>query len=100
MMNEGKVGYIHAHALLGEWKEWSPEKKIEKVTYLLVRKTGQQVFTSGWALKENEKTHHPGPIKRISQQVKHLLETIFHTGTANPHQKLNAQQMHETCRTR
>ncbi|CAB4382128.1 unnamed protein product [Rhizophagus irregularis] len=46
----------------------------------------QQVFISGWALKENEKTHQCGPIKRISQQVKHLLESMFHTGTANPHQ--------------
>ncbi|GBC31320.2 hypothetical protein RhiirA5_420736 [Rhizophagus irregularis] len=73
MMNEGNVGYIHAHALLGEWKEC------------------QQVFTSGLALKENEKIHHPGPIKKISQQVKHLLETMFRTGTANSHQKLNAQ---------
>ncbi|CAB5181357.1 hypothetical protein GLOIN_2v1877440 [Rhizophagus irregularis DAOM 181602=DAOM 197198] len=34
-------------------------------------------------------------IKRISQQVKHLLETMFHTETTNPRQKLNAQQMHE-----
>ena len=55
----------------------------------------QRVFTSGWALKENEKTRQRGPIKRISPQVKHLLESMFHTGTANPRQKLNAQQMYE-----
>jgi hypothetical protein len=28
-------------------------------------------------------------------EVKHLLEIMFHTGTANPRQKMNAQQMHE-----
>jgi len=55
----------------------------------------QQVFTSGWALKEKEKNRQRGPVKRISLQVKHLLESMFHTGTANPRQKLNAQQMHE-----
>ncbi|UZO02225.1 uncharacterized protein OCT59_020715 [Rhizophagus irregularis] len=55
----------------------------------------QQMFTSGWALKENEKTRQRGPVKRISPQVKYLLESMFHTGTANPRQKLNAQQMHE-----
>ena len=55
----------------------------------------QQIFTNGWALKENEKTHQRGPVKRISSQVKQLLESMFHTGTANPRQKLNAQQMHE-----
>ena len=55
----------------------------------------QQVFTSGWALKEKEKTHQREPVKRISPQVKHLLKSMFHTGTANPRQKLNAQQMHE-----
>ncbi|CAB4442453.1 unnamed protein product [Rhizophagus irregularis] len=55
----------------------------------------QQTFTSGWALKENEKTRQRGPVKRISPQVKYLLESMFHTGTANPRQKLNAQQMHE-----
>ena len=53
------------------------------------------MFISGWALKENEKTRQRGPVKRISQQVKQLLESMFHTGTANPRQKLNAQQMHE-----
>ncbi|CAB5303833.1 unnamed protein product [Rhizophagus irregularis] len=55
----------------------------------------EQTFTSGWALKENEKTRQRGPVKRISSQVKYLLESMFHTGTANPRQKLNAQQMHE-----
>ncbi|UZO13203.1 uncharacterized protein OCT59_004708 [Rhizophagus irregularis] len=55
----------------------------------------QQTFTSGWALKKNKKTRQRGPVKRISPQVKYLLESMFHTGTANPCQKLNAQQMHE-----
>ena len=27
--------------------------------------------------------------------MKHLLENMFHTGTANPNNKFSAQQMHE-----
>ncbi|CAB5393566.1 unnamed protein product [Rhizophagus irregularis] len=117
--------YAYALPGIGEWKEWSPEniekivkkRKIEKLnptftphtqftkqwTMPILNKENEQdpiqgesvVFISGWALKENEKTRQRGPIKRISQQVKHLLESMFHTGTANPHQKLNVQQMHE-----
>ncbi|UZO23756.1 uncharacterized protein OCT59_016087 [Rhizophagus irregularis] len=52
-------------------------------------------FFSGWALKENEKTKSREPAKRMTAEVKRLLEIMFHTGTANPRQKMNAQQMHE-----
>ena len=31
----------------------------------------------------------------MTAEVKRLLEVMFHTGTANPRQKLSAQQMHE-----
>ncbi|CAB5332294.1 unnamed protein product [Rhizophagus irregularis] len=37
----------------------------------------QQVFISGWALKENEKTRQRGPIKRISQQIVDHVIPIF-----------------------
>jgi hypothetical protein len=33
--------------------------------------------------------------KRISKNVKRILENMFHTGTANPNCKFSAQQMHE-----
>ncbi|CAB5380689.1 unnamed protein product [Rhizophagus irregularis] len=52
-------------------------------------------FFSGWALKENEKTKSREPAKRMTAEVKRLLEIMFHTGMANPRQKMNAQQMHE-----
>ncbi|PKY59214.1 hypothetical protein RhiirA4_514713, partial [Rhizophagus irregularis] len=65
---------------------WGPESTETK---------SQQVFTSGWVLKENEKTRYRGSAKRISLPVKQLLESMFHTRTANPRQKLNAQQMYE-----
>jgi hypothetical protein len=68
---------------------------VDCIIYLFFFLRSQQTFTSGWALKENEKTRQRGPVKRISPQVKYLLESMFHTGTANPRQKLNAQQMHE-----
>ncbi|RHZ77227.1 hypothetical protein Glove_184g100 [Diversispora epigaea] len=51
-------------------------------------------FTYGWALKENQKNKQCEPIKRINDRVKNLLETMFHTGTANPRQKLSAEQMY------
>ena len=54
-----------------------------------------RIFFSGWALKENEKTKTRKPVKRMTKEVKHLLEIMFHTGMANPRQKMNAQQMHE-----
>ncbi|PKC01088.1 hypothetical protein RhiirA5_427271 [Rhizophagus irregularis] len=31
----------------------------------------------------------------MTREIKHLLEIMFHTGTANPRQKMNTQQMHE-----
>ena len=52
------------------------------------------VFVSGWALKSN-KNYKREPWKRIPKSVKHLLENMFHTGTANPNNKFSAQQMHE-----
>ena len=52
------------------------------------------VFVSGWALKFN-KNYKWEPWKRISKSVKHLLENMFHTRTANPNNKFSAQQMHE-----
>jgi hypothetical protein len=55
----------------------------------------QKVFFSGWALKENEKTRTREPVKRMTTEVKRLLEIMFHTGTADPRQKMNSQQMHE-----
>jgi len=53
------------------------------------------IFTSGWALKENEKIYQRDQTKRMSACIKTLLEHIFHTGTANSQQKMNAQQMQE-----
>jgi hypothetical protein len=32
-------------------------------------------------------------VKRIVPEVKELLECMFHTGTANPRQKMSAQEM-------
>ncbi|RIB15653.1 hypothetical protein C2G38_2247491 [Gigaspora rosea] len=56
---------------------------------------GSNVFTSGWALKENERKAKRQPVTRMTTHVKKLLEIMFHTGTANPSQKLIAQQMRE-----
>ena len=33
------------------------------------------------------------PVKRIIPEVKELLECMFHTGTANPRQKMSAKEM-------
>jgi len=42
-------------------------------------------------LKVNQKQQ----IKRISEHIKELLTVMFHTGTANPRLKMNANEMHE-----
>lgn len=52
------------------------------------------IFISGWALKSNKNSKRE-PWKRIPKNVKHLLENMFHTGTANPNHKFSAQQMQE-----
>jgi hypothetical protein len=54
-----------------------------------------KIFFSGWALKENEKTRTREPVKRMTAEVKQLLKTMSHMGTANSRQKMNPQQMHE-----
>ncbi|CAG8662514.1 11369_t:CDS:2 [Dentiscutata erythropus] len=61
------IGYIYARTLPGirEWKKWSPAQ-VMKIT----------------------KNHNLD--KKLS-----LLKTMFHTGTANPQQKMSAQQMHK-----
>ncbi|RHZ45906.1 hypothetical protein Glove_642g10 [Diversispora epigaea] len=51
------------------------------------------VFVLVWALKENQKFDKRDPIKRITPQVKKLLEMMFHSGTANPRQKC----LHSKC---
>jgi hypothetical protein len=39
--------------------------------------------------------NHKGPTKRITEHVKELLTVMFHSGTANPRMKINANEMHE-----
>ncbi|RHZ68621.1 hypothetical protein Glove_294g79 [Diversispora epigaea] len=60
----------------------------------LAKMESNTVFVLGWALKENQKFGKRDPIKRITPQIKKLLEIMFHSGTANPRQKMSAQQMH------
>ncbi|CAB4375625.1 unnamed protein product [Rhizophagus irregularis] len=81
------------------WDELNPVlvdlTNLENVNNRTTETKSQLIFTSGWTLKEKEKTRQRDPIKRMSPQVKHFLESMFHTGTANPRQKLTAQQMQE-----
>ncbi|CAG8758203.1 12734_t:CDS:2, partial [Gigaspora rosea] len=45
-----------------------------------------------WVLKENEKIHEHEHSKKITSEIHHL-ERLFHIGTANPRQKMIAEQM-------
>ncbi|CAG8744524.1 15511_t:CDS:2, partial [Cetraspora pellucida] len=76
--NSEKIEFIAARALpeIGNWKECNS-------------------FTSGWALKENERKTKRQHVIRMTTHIKKLLEIMFHTGTANLSQKLTAQQMRE-----
>ncbi|CAG8678450.1 15746_t:CDS:2, partial [Cetraspora pellucida] len=48
-----------------------------------------------WALKKNQKLTQREPTKKMTEEIKSLLEIMLHTGTANLQQKMSAQQMHE-----
>ncbi|GBC10581.1 hypothetical protein RclHR1_09740006 [Rhizophagus clarus] len=107
-----KVGTIARIKSLHEWT-W-PQKKNEKpnpeysthtksskkwtlpivVSKVLVDNNNHNVFVSKWALKPN-KNYKQELWKRISKSAKHLLENMFHTGTANPNNKFTAQQIYE-----
>ncbi|CAG8520824.1 4718_t:CDS:2 [Scutellospora calospora] len=47
------------------------------------------------ALKENQKLTQHELTKKITEQIKSLLEIMFYTSTANSQQKISAQQIHE-----
>ncbi|RIB19272.1 hypothetical protein C2G38_2307616 [Gigaspora rosea] len=51
-------------------------------------------FFNGWVLKENEKIHEHKHSKKITSEIQQHLERLFHIGTANPRQKMAAEQMH------
>ena len=50
-----------------------------------------EIFISGWALQQNQKTREP--VKRIPIRIKELLEIMFHAGTADPRKKMSAAEM-------
>ncbi|UZO17066.1 uncharacterized protein OCT59_008428 [Rhizophagus irregularis] len=60
-------------------------------TDTIPKSKSHESFYKGWALKENQKIRTP--VKRMVPEVKELLECMFHTGTANPRQKMSAQEM-------
>ncbi|CAG8790118.1 21468_t:CDS:2, partial [Racocetra persica] len=53
---------------------------------------GYQVFVAGWCLKKKQKKRL---VKRLTPQVRSLLETIFYTGTASPRNKITATEMQQ-----
>ncbi|RIB04857.1 hypothetical protein C2G38_2221234 [Gigaspora rosea] len=92
---DGDNVYARELPKVGEFKKFSPAKiqKIKKGRK--IDKPKNEVFYNGWALKSNKKVNNKDPWKRMSEQVKKLLENMFHTGTVNSNQKLSAQQMRE-----
>ncbi|CAB5393610.1 unnamed protein product [Rhizophagus irregularis] len=60
-------------------------------TDTISKSKSHESFYKRWALKENQKIRTP--VKRMVPEVKELLECMFHTGTANPRQKMSAQEM-------
>ncbi|RIB23577.1 hypothetical protein C2G38_2170852 [Gigaspora rosea] len=55
---------------------------------------GYQKFVAGWCLKKKQKRSRAS-VKRLTPQVKGLLETIFHTGTASPRNKMSVIEMQQ-----
>ncbi|RHZ82295.1 hypothetical protein Glove_109g253 [Diversispora epigaea] len=105
--NEENSGYIFARALpeIGEWKIWSSEKikkiikkrRIEKPnpTYSQHSNPILTDITNITSQEIVQEIVYEPSVKRMTMEVKKLLEIMFHSGTANPRQKFNAQQMHE-----
>ncbi|RHZ62731.1 hypothetical protein Glove_335g14 [Diversispora epigaea] len=95
--DEENSRYIFARALpgIGEWKIWSTEK-IEKI--IKKRKIEKPNPIYSQPSKLNKLWTMPivnKPVKRMTAEIKRLLKIMFHSGTTNPCQKLNAQQMHK-----
>ncbi|RHZ51763.1 hypothetical protein Glove_470g7 [Diversispora epigaea] len=93
--DEENSGYIFARALPGIVLVDITNITNQEIVEIPTSHDSPRFFFSGWALKENEKNKIREPVKRMTAEIKRLLEIMFHSGTANPHQKLNAQQMHE-----
>ena len=53
-------------------------------------------FEKGWAVKGNQKYSKKGGGKRIKKHVKQFLISMFLNGNINPHDKLTAQEMHDS----
>ncbi|CAG8653922.1 1336_t:CDS:2 [Racocetra fulgida] len=49
----------------------------------------------GWALAENEKNNQREPWKRITEQIRNLLENMFHMGIADSKNKFTGQEIHD-----
>jgi len=64
-------------------KDSLPHYRIFKKVIDVLISYSHKIFYQGWALKENEKISQHEPVKRMSDKMKSLLETIFHIGTVN-----------------
>ncbi|CAG8698760.1 9736_t:CDS:1, partial [Cetraspora pellucida] len=53
-----------------------------------------QNFVASWCLKEKQKKSRTS-VKRLTPEIKNLLETMFHTGTASPRNKMSASVMQQ-----
>lgn len=49
----------------------------------------------GWALAENEKNSQKEPWKRMTKQIRSLLENMFHAGTVDNNNKISGEEMYD-----
>ncbi|CAG8834355.1 5037_t:CDS:1, partial [Gigaspora margarita] len=48
-----------------------------------------------WALAKNEKNNKREPWKRMTEQIRNLLENIFYAGTADSKDKFTGQEIYD-----
>ncbi|CAG8587859.1 9837_t:CDS:2, partial [Gigaspora rosea] len=53
-----------------------------------------KIFSSSWALSENEKNNQKEPWKRITKQIRSLLENMFHARTVDSNNKISGEEMY------
>ncbi|CAG8538369.1 105_t:CDS:2, partial [Dentiscutata heterogama] len=49
----------------------------------------------GWALAKNEKSSQRKPWKRMTKQIRSLLENMFHAGTVDNNSKISGEEIYK-----
>ncbi|CAG8685770.1 13891_t:CDS:2, partial [Gigaspora rosea] len=107
-----EAGFILARSLPGlrPWKKYTPVQII-KITKDHIFKKPEPLLSEhttppkywamptphiqSWALAENKKNNQKEPWKRMTKQIRSLLENMFYAGTVDNNNKISGEEMYE-----